>query len=237
MKYFVKALNSVAGGVYTITSLLYKIPDDLTHAIANRLFTKCFLDLVCRIMKLYIKNMVCDRCIMVVKEQLNTVGLDYRNIQLGEVELKEEPAPGKLAEFDQLLSGLGFELLDDRKAAMVNQIKSTIIKLIHNSDNEELNKKTSVILSEKIGKDYHFLSGLFSATEGVTIEKYIILQRIERAKELIMYNELSLNEIADSLGYSSVQHLSQQFKKITGMTPSQFKLLKEDSQRKPLDKV
>ena len=181
--------------------------------------------------------MVCDRCIMVVKEQLNTVGLDYRNIQLGEVELKEEPAPGKLAEFDQLLSGLGFELLDDRKAAMVNQIKSTIIKLIHNSDNEELNKKTSVILSEKIGKDYHFLSGLFSATEGVTIEKYIILQRIERAKELIMYNELSLNEIADSLGYSSVQHLSQQFKKITGMTPSQFKLLKEDSQRKPLDKV
>lgn len=237
MKYFVKARNSVAGGVYTITSLLYKIPGGLTHAIANRLFTKCFLDLVYRIMKLYIKNMVCDRCIMVVKEQLNTVGLDYRNIQLGEVELKEDPALAKLAEFDQLLSGLGFELLDDRKAAMVNQIKSTIIKLIHNSDNEELNKKTSVILSEKIGKDYHFLSGLFSATEGVTIEKYIILQRIERAKELIMYNELSLNEIADSLGYSSVQHLSQQFKKVTGMTPSQFKQLKEDSQRKPLDKV
>lgn len=181
--------------------------------------------------------MVCDRCIMVVKEQLSTLGLDYRNIQLGEVELKEEPAQAKLAEFDQLLSGLGFELLDDRKAAMVNQIKSTIIRLIHNSDNEELNKKTSVILSEKIGKDYHFLSGLFSATEGVTIEKYIILQRIERAKELIMYNELSLNEIADRLGYSSVQHLSQQFKKITGMTPSQFKQLKEDSQRKPLDKV
>ena len=119
---------------------------------------------------------------------------------------------------------------------MVTQIKSAIISLVHKNELEESNKKLSVLLSEKLDKDYHYLSTLFSSIEGVTIEKYVILQRIERAKELLIYDELSLNEIADSLGYSSVQHLSQQFKKVTGLTPTHFKQLKENK-RKPLDQV
>lgn len=180
--------------------------------------------------------MVCDRCIMVVKDQLDAAGLTYRKIQLGEVELSEPASDKQIVSLRTNLSNLGFELLDDKKAALVTQIKSVIIKLIHDSGQDEINKKLSVLLSEKLGKDYHFLSTLFSSVEGVTIEKYIILQRIERAKELLMYDEMTINEIADTLGYSSVQHLSQQFKKITGLTPTHFKQLKENK-RKPLDQV
>ena len=180
--------------------------------------------------------MVCDRCIMVVRNELDKLDLDYKNVQLGEVELATEPAPEKLEELRERLASLGFEMLDDRKSALINQIKSTIIKLIHKGEEEDLNKKISVILSEKLGKEYHYLSSLFSSIEGVTIEKYIILQRIERAKELLIYDEMTLNEISWALGYSSVQHLSLQFKKVTGMTPTQFKNL-ADKTRKPLDQV
>lgn len=187
-------------------------------------------------MNLHIKNMVCDRCIMVVRNELDKLDLDYKNVQLGEVELATEPAPEKLEELRERLASLGFEMLDDRKSALINQIKSTIIKLIHKGEEEDLNKKISVILSEKLGKEYHYLSSLFSSIEGVTIEKYIILQRIERAKELLIYDEMTLNEISWALGYSSVQHLSLQFKKVTGMTPTQFKNL-ADKTRKPLDQV
>lgn len=187
-------------------------------------------------MNLHIKNMVCDRCIMVVRNELDALDFNYKNIQLGEVELANEPGSEQLELLRERLYGLGFEMLDDRKSALINQIKSTIIKLIHNSENEELNKKISVILAERLGKEYHYLSGLFSSIEGVTIEKYIILQRIERAKELLIYDEMTLNEISYALGYSSVQHLSLQFKKITGMTPTEFKNL-SDKSRKPLDQV
>lgn len=187
-------------------------------------------------MHLHIKNMVCDRCIMVVRQELDKQRLDYKNVQLGEVELAGEASAEQLEQLRERLSTLGFELLDDRKSTLINQIKSTIIRLIHNSGGEELNKKISVILSEKLGKEYHYLSGLFSSIEGVTIEKYIILQRIERAKELLIYDEMTLNEISYALGYSSVQHLSLQFKKVTGMTPTQFKNL-SDRNRKPLDQV
>jgi len=187
-------------------------------------------------MKLYIKNMVCGRCILVVREQLDALGIAYQNIQLGEVELKEPPTAEQLGHLKDRVQSLGFEVLDDRKAALVNQIKSFIIKLIHNGGGEELNKKISVLLSETFQKDYHSLTTLFSSIEGITIEKYLILQRIERAKELLIYDEMTLNEIADALSYSSVQHLSQQFKKITGLTPSHFKKMKENK-RKPLDKV
>lgn len=180
--------------------------------------------------------MVCDRCIMVVRNELDNMDIPYKNIQLGEVELAMEPEVSRLDELRDRLSALGFEMLDDRKSALINQIKSTIIKLIHTTENEELNKKISVILSEKLGKEYHYLSGLFSSIEGVTIEKYIILQRIERAKELLVYDEMTLNEISYSLGYSSVQHLSLQFKKVTGMTPTEFRNL-SDKNRKPLDQV
>lgn len=187
-------------------------------------------------MNLYIKNMVCDRCIMVVRQQLDDQGLAFKNIQLGQVELAEEPTPEKLDAFRSTLLKTGFELLDDKKAMLVEQIKNTIISLVQGYGDEEFNKKLSAILEEKLQLDYHYFTSLFSAVEGITIEKYAILQRIEKVKELLMYDELSLSEISYQLGYSSVQHLSQQFKKVTGLTPSQFKQLKENS-RKPLDKI
>jgi AraC family transcriptional regulator len=187
-------------------------------------------------MLLYIKNMVCDRCIMVVRELLDRLKLPYKNVQLGEVELVNISSEDQILQLTQSLAGLGFELLDDRKAEMVSKIKTNIIQMIHSSDQGEINKKTSVLLSERMGKDYHYLSNLFSTIEGMTIERYIILQRIERAKELLMYGEMNLVEIADLLGYSSVQHLSLQFKKITGLTPTHFKQISENK-RKPLDKI
>lgn len=187
-------------------------------------------------MQLYIKNMVCDRCILVVRQQLEQQGLAYKNIQLGEVELTGPTSAIELQALKDQLHNLGFEMLDDKKGAIVEKIKSSIIQLIHGSDDVDLSKKLSVLLQDKLQIDYHYLTSLFSAIEGITIEKYVILQRIEKAKELLMYDELNLSEISDKLGYSSVQHLSQQFKKITGLTPSHFKQLKENK-RKPLDKV
>jgi AraC family transcriptional regulator len=180
--------------------------------------------------------MVCDRCIMVVRRQLEASSIAFESVQLGEVVLSEPIPDNILSDLKAKLAALGFELLDDRKAAIVTKIKSAIIKLIHQSGTFELNTKLSILLSESLRLDYHYLSAIFSSIEGITIEKYVILQRIERAKELLAYNEMSLNEIADSLGYSSVQHLSQQFKKTTGLTPSQFKQQK-DNQRTPLDQV
>lgn len=180
--------------------------------------------------------MVCDRCLMVVRNQLEELGLPFKNVQLGQVELSEEPKPGKLELLRQRLSELGFELLDDKKSKTVERIKNTIISLVHGKDAEEFNMKLSVMLEEKLGMDYHYLTTLFSTVEGITIEKYAILQRIEKVKELLMYDEKSLSEIAYEMGYSSVQHLSQQFKKVTGLTPTQFKSLRENN-RKPLDKI
>lgn len=180
--------------------------------------------------------MVCDRCIMVVRQQLDELGIGYRNIQLGQAELEHELPADKLEALRGSLSAAGFELLDDRKSKLVEKIKTTIIELIHGNKEEELNRKISVLLEEKLGLDYHYISALFSSVEGVTIERYVILQRIEKVKELLMYDESSLSEIAWQMGYSSVQHLSQQFKKVTGFTPSQFKQLKENK-RRPLDKV
>jgi AraC family transcriptional regulator len=185
---------------------------------------------------LYIKNMVCDRCILVVRQELDKLNINYKNIQLGEVELAGQPTVEKLNAFKTHLNDLGFELLDDKKSKLVEKMKSSIIQLIHGMESGELNKKLSVLLSEKFKLDYHYISGLFSSIEGMTIEKYVILQRTEKAKELLMYAELSLSEIADQLGYSSVQHLSQQFKKTTGLTTSHFKNLKKNM-RIPLDKI
>jgi len=173
---------------------------------------------------------------MAVRQELDKASIDYRNIQLGDVELTKPLEETQKATLAEKLNTLGFELLDDRKSSIITQIKSAIIKLVHANELVETNKKLSVILSEKLGMDYHYLSSLFSSIEGITIEKYVILQRIERAKELLIYDEMSLNEIADALGYSSVQHLSLQFKKTTGLTPTYFKQLK-DKDRKPLDKV
>ncbi len=180
--------------------------------------------------------MVCNRCILVVQQELEKLDIPYSKIDLGDVEMERAPVPEKLEALGKQLHTLGFELLDDKKTTLVEKLKTTIIRLIHGNENETLNTKLSVYLQESLQVDYHYLSTLFSSTEGLTIEKYVILQRIERVKELLQYDEMNLSEIADSLGYSSVQHLSQQFKKVTGLTPTGYRQLKENN-RKPLDKV
>jgi len=162
------------------------------------------------------------------------LGIDYNNVELGEISLSQNISQEKIADLRHELHTLGFVLLDDRKSSIVSQIKTAIVKFVHG--NAERNIKVSAMLAENLGMDYNYLSGIFSAVEGITIEKYVILQRVERVKELLAYDELSVNEIADKLGYSSVQHLSQQFKKETGLTPSQFKQSSEVA-RKPLDEV
>ncbi|WP_161888198.1 AraC family transcriptional regulator [Pontibacter russatus] len=186
--------------------------------------------------KLYIKNMVCDRCKRVVAEELEQLGLTVLQVGLGEAEIA---APGDEVDMEQIravLHASGFELLDDRKTKLIEQVKLAIIALVHQGEEAGLHINTSDYIAEKVGVDYHYLSTLFSSFEGITIEKYLILQRIERVKELLVYNELSLKEIAYMLGYSSVAHLSNQFKKTTGLTPSHFKQLKTQK-RKTIDKV
>lgn len=186
-------------------------------------------------MKLFIKNMVCDRCTMAVKQVLDKSELAYYTMVLGEVELTEKISDKKLTKFSESLSQLGFELIEDKKARVISKIKNGIIELIRNSD--DLHKtKLSAFISEKLNKDFDSLSALFSEVEGITLEKYFIEQKIERVKELLVYDELTLSQIASELGYSSVNHLSTQFKKITGLTPSHFKKIGAQK-RKSLDKV
>lgn len=179
--------------------------------------------------------MVCNRCIMVVKTELEKTGLEVMSISLGEVQLKEKKlTKDLLTRVRELLSNLGFELIDDKKSKLIEQLKNLVVELVHYS--EPLKIKHSAFLSQKLNHDYTYLSKLFSEVEGITIELYIIKQKIERVKELLVYNELSLSEIADIMGYSSVAHLSAQFKKITGLTPSFYKNL-DHHNRTPLDKI
>jgi AraC-like DNA-binding protein len=173
---------------------------------------------------------------MVVREELKKLGLEPTQVVLGEAEIRDELTSDKKAILKESLASLGFELLDDKKATLVEKIKNAIIEIIHYGEDLDNRLKISKQIEKKIGVDYHSLSTLFSETEGTTIEKYTILQRIEKVKELLVYNELSLSEIAFKTGYSSVQHLSTQFKKVTGLTPSHFKQIK-DNKRKPLDEV
>lgn len=186
--------------------------------------------------KLHIKNMVCNRCIKVVRDELEALGLQVEEVKLGEVAIAGPLNPTALSAIKEKLEENGFQLLDDKKAKTIEKIKNVIITLIR--ENEELQLKTnfSDLIAEKVGLDYHYLSTLFSSMESLTIEKYIILQRIERVKELLVYDEHTLSEIAYRTGYSSVQHLSSQFKKVTGLTPSHFKSIKKDK-RKGLDQV
>lgn len=184
--------------------------------------------------KIHIKNMVCNRCIKVVREEFEKLGLTINSITLGEVEVQEENIPrDKIA---SVLEENGFELIEDRKIKIIEQIKSIVINSIYNDDSELEKLNFSSLIESRINFDYNYLSSLFSSSEGITIEHYIILQKIERAKELLKYGQYTLSEIAYRLGYSSVQHLSNQFKKVTGMTASQFKNMTENS-RKPLDKI
>ncbi len=188
-----------------------------------------------KVFHLYIKNMVCDRCIRVVQEEMERLGYTVLNVQLGKCNLAV-PVEPDLERIRTALESNGFELLEDEASRWVNQVKTTIISLIQNGELEMLNQPLSQLLADRVGKDYTSLSRLFSAVEGITIEKYFILQKIERVKELWIYDELTLSEIAYQLGYSSVQHLSNQFKKVTGCSPREFKQLRTPH-RVTLDRV
>lgn len=183
---------------------------------------------------LKIKNMVCDRCIKSVEQLLDTSKIAYDSIDLGVVNLKKELSEAQEAKLSKDLSNLGFELLEDKDSQYVEAVKNAITKLIYQQESALMKYTISAYIESEVGKDYKWLSNLFSSKEETTIEHYVIAQKIERVKELISYNELSISEIADSLHYSSVAHLSNQFKKITGMTPSYFKTI---GTRKALDKI
>jgi AraC-like DNA-binding protein len=172
---------------------------------------------------------------MVVQNELDKLGIKATNIKLGEVTLKKELTSKERNALDEALVSLGFQVIDDKKSRIIEKIKNVIIDLVHHQDNNTKNN-LSEVLSSELHHDYNYLSSLFSEVEGTTIEKYFIAQKIEKVKELLVYDELSLSEIAFQLNYSSVAYLSNQFKKVTGLTPSHFKQIKADK-RKPLDEV
>lgn len=186
-------------------------------------------------MILYIKNMVCNRCILVVRQELEKLHLQINNIRLGEAELAKVPTIKQIQQLNEALKKLGFELLDNQKQKQIEQIKNLLIKKVQSGEVEE-HFSISVFLSKSLNKDYSFISRLFSEVEGITIEQFFILQKIEKVKEWIVYGELNLSEISYRLGYSSVSHLSAQFKKVTGLTPSHFKKF-GSAHRQSLDNV
>lgn len=186
-------------------------------------------------MKLYIKNMVCNRCIMVVRDVLNSINIEYKDIALGEVLLNKKLDSDERQKLQDALMPLGFEIIEDKSSRIIEQIKSIIIDIVQNQDGE-MQTNLSHLLSNRLNHEYSYLSNLFSEVEGTTIEKYFIAQRIEKVKELLVYDELSLTEIAHKLNYSSVAYLSNQFKKVTGLTTGHFKKIKENK-RKPIDEV
>lgn len=172
---------------------------------------------------------------MVVKNEFDKLGIQTLNVGLGEIELTNDLTEAQKRSVDTHLKTFGFELIDDKKSRLIGQIKTYIIDIVHQK-NGELKSNLSDYLIDKLHHDYTYLSNLFSEVEGTTIEKYFIAQKIEKVKELLVYGELSLSEIADQMNYSSVGYLSNQFKKVTGLTPTHFKGIKE-RKRKPLDEV
>jgi len=186
--------------------------------------------------KLHIKNMVCPRCIMAVKEILENLEIPYIDVKLGEVILKYPREHYNLEILRKELVKVGFELIEDQQVQIVERVKNMIIDWTRNPQKYKKTYNFSDYLAERIGKNYHYLSNVFSEKEGITIEKYMILQRIEYAKELLIYDEYSLSEIAWKLNYSSVAHLSNQFKQITGFSPTAFKKL-QHKDRKSLDQL
>lgn len=179
--------------------------------------------------------MVCGRCEIAVKLEFQQLKLPVVSMKLGEVELSRELVGDERKQLSHNLKSLGFELLEDKSSQIIEQIKNRIIELVH-YQRDKLKVNLSTYLSDDLAQDYSVLSKLFSDVEGITIEHYFIAQKIEKAKELLVYDELSLNEIALTLNYSSVSHLSKQFKKVTGFTPTQFKNDKS-SLRKAIDKL
>jgi AraC-like DNA-binding protein len=181
-------------------------------------------------MKLYIKFMLSTRCKIVVKDILKDMDLHFVIVDLGEVEIMEDLDSEQLEELKSALLVSGLELMDNKKAILIERIKNTIIEMVHHS-NEGLKINFSNFLSEKLNHDYTYMANLFSEVQGTTIEQFMIAHKVERIKELIIYGELNITEIAWKMNYSSVAHLSNQFKKMTGLSPSQFKQLKEKTRR------
>jgi AraC-like DNA-binding protein len=183
----------------------------------------------------FIKNMVCNRCIMAVRKVFEDAGYTPSTVSLGEIETLQPVLADDLKKIRESLVNYGFEMIDDSKSHTIEKIKTLIIEMIRYKE-EKIKVNYSAYIASSLNKDYNYLSNLFSDVTGVTIEKYTISQKIERVKELLVYDEFTLSEIAFELGYSSVAHLSGQFKKVTGLTPRHFKQIKENK-RKPLDAV
>jgi len=181
--------------------------------------------------------MVCDRCKYAVSNILNELDLKYLSVSLGVIDFGEpHPCNSEINILRIKLESIGFEIIQDNKSKLVEKIKMSIIELVNSQD--EFNKlRLSIYLNEKLNHDYAYLSNLFSSVEGVTIEQYLINHKVEKIKELIVYGEQNLTEISQLLGYSSLSHLSNQFKKVTGLTPSHFKRLRNERLRKSLDKM
>jgi AraC-like DNA-binding protein len=186
-------------------------------------------------MKIHIKNMVCGRCITAVTEAFREAGHHPESVVLGEVTLPGTLSPGELDKMGRKLESLGFEIIRDQTGETMEKIKTTIIELVHYGKGDR-KVNPSTVIETTLGKNYKHLSNLFSSVEGTTIEQYLIRQKIERAKELLVYDELSLSDIAFDLGYSSTAHLSNQFKKVTGLTPTHFKKI-GIRKRQAIDKV
>ena len=184
---------------------------------------------------LVVRNMVCDRCRAAVRRVFEELDLPVDHVELGEVGLARDLEGHELDMIRERLQHQGFELVDDRETALIDRIRTAIIQLVHHKGDPDGRVKLSAYLSNALNKEYSNMSTLFSSVEGITIEQYYLLQRLERVKELIKYGELTLSEIADRTGFSSVAHLSAQFKKLTGMTPTAFKA--GSGGRLPLDKV
>ena len=180
--------------------------------------------------------MVCDRCIRAVRGIFERGGVELVSVELGKVQTKQEIRADLIAQIRTALADEGFEWLDDRKVRLVAEMKALIIQLVQQGELDEMKENLSTYLSSRLHRDYTQLSQLFSQIENTTVEQFFILQKIEKVKEWLVYDEYTLSEIAFRLGYSSVAHLSAQFKKVTGFTPSAFRQLK-DHHRKPLDKI
>lgn len=182
--------------------------------------------------------MVCPRCVMVVSEIFDKLGVKTLSVELGEVKLAGDFPADQLPKLDELLYQNGFERIDNRKVQMMEKIKTLIINSIHHQDPYNTNIQWSSFLSENLNYDYNYISSLFSSMAGITIEQYIIRQKMEKVKEYLFYDQLSVKEIAFKMGFSSVAHLSNQFKKVIGMSPSEFKKSLENTQsRKSLDQI
>jgi AraC-like DNA-binding protein len=186
-------------------------------------------------LKLHIKYMVSNRCKLAVKEELKKLGLHFIFVDLGEVEIMENISGERLEQLKMALFDAGFELITDKRAVLIEKIKNTVIEMVHQT-NEAIKINFSDYLSEKLDYDYTYMANLFSEVQGTTIEQFIISHKIERIKELIIYDELNITEIAWKMNYSSVAHLSNQFKKMTGLSPSHFKQLK-NKRRNPIEEI